>query len=223
MSDIEHPIFISASIYTPNAFWKSIFKELAFGRTPLGAFISKGYLCCNYKNKEFSYKIDNKADPESAYNDVYYLLSEKLGLLSSDTKVELFNSVRDNLRKTVNVTSWSSIRKKSMKDSMVENYIVSSRVAYGLSLVQAQNVWNLINLGLCVKNLQSCDIVLKNNKIDSIRGISFYPKRVVLNMNVFDIKYQNFLIKPPKRESLSEKWDKFKTDLNKYYFVHQRA
>ena len=79
--DILYPIFLECLQYTTDTFWENIFEDLAYGKTPYGTYINKNFLCCNYKNKEFSYKIEKK-NADQLYNDVFNLLAKKLGLLS---------------------------------------------------------------------------------------------------------------------------------------------
>ena len=66
--------------------WKYIFEDLAYGRTPYGTYITKDFLCCNYKGKEFSYKIDTTKTGEQLYNELYNILFNKFGLLSIEDK-----------------------------------------------------------------------------------------------------------------------------------------
>ena len=60
--DVEliYPFFIDCCKYTDDIFWKFVFEDLAYGKTPYGIYLTKNFLCCNYKGKEFSYKIDSK-------------------------------------------------------------------------------------------------------------------------------------------------------------------
>ena len=73
--EIIFPVFLNCIQYITDSFWVNIFEDLAYGITPYGSYISKSFLCCNYKDKEFSYKIERK-EPEQLYNDVLFLLSK---------------------------------------------------------------------------------------------------------------------------------------------------
>ena len=57
---LVYPIFLNCCQYTDDIFWEDIFADLAFGKPPLGTYISKDFLCCSLKQKEFNYKIENK-------------------------------------------------------------------------------------------------------------------------------------------------------------------
>ena len=56
--EIIYPIFLECCQYTTDIFWENVFEDLSYGKTPYGTYITKDFLCCNYKEKEFSYKIE---------------------------------------------------------------------------------------------------------------------------------------------------------------------
>ena len=74
--DIIYPIFIECLNFCENKFWLSIFEDLAYGKSPHGTFIHKNFFCCNYKGKEFSYKIE-EIEPKNIYSDIFNLLTKK--------------------------------------------------------------------------------------------------------------------------------------------------
>ena len=78
--DIIYPVFLECCKYANDSFWENIFEDLAYGKTPYGTYINKNFLCCSYKNKEFSYKIERK-DSYQLYNDIYNLLTNLISLV----------------------------------------------------------------------------------------------------------------------------------------------
>ena len=58
------PFLLKCSSHTDDPFWKYIFEDLSCGKSPYGAFIQKDFLCCNFKNKEFIYKLDEQKSPK---------------------------------------------------------------------------------------------------------------------------------------------------------------
>jgi hypothetical protein len=58
--EIVYPVFLECCQYADDIFWENVFEDLAYGKPPYGTYISKGFLCCSFKNKEFSYKIERK-------------------------------------------------------------------------------------------------------------------------------------------------------------------
>ena len=55
--EILYPIFLECYNHSDDIYWQNIFEDLSYGISPYGTYFSKDYLCCNYKKKEFSYKI----------------------------------------------------------------------------------------------------------------------------------------------------------------------
>ena len=84
--DILYPMFLDCMELIDDKFWENVFEDLAYGKPPYGTYISKDSLCCNYKDKEFIYKIEKK-NPKQLYSDIYSLLSKKLGILSKQDKL----------------------------------------------------------------------------------------------------------------------------------------
>ena len=135
--EIIYPIFLECCQFANDRFWINVFEDLAYGKYPYGTYISKDFLCCNYKDKEFSYKIERK-NPEILYNDVYSLLAKKLGLLSHKDKIkkkiDFYNIHNDNKENK----TWGSIRKKNIKDLLLENYVIDMKKIYSLTITQTK-------------------------------------------------------------------------------------
>ena len=85
MKKILYPIFLKLSCKMQDNFWRYVYEDLAYGRTPYGLYLQDDYLCCYIKNKEFSYKI---TDNESTLDELHDLLKKKAGILSEKDKIE---------------------------------------------------------------------------------------------------------------------------------------
>ncbi len=132
---LVHPIFIKCIKYTEDIFWKSIFEDLSYGKCPYGIYIYNDHICCNYKDKKFSYKIDCSKDPEIIYNDVYTIFKNKFGLLSKTDKLykdKLLLNTQNKLSDNLN-NDWSYIKKKNIKTIFLEKYVIKNTKKYGLS------------------------------------------------------------------------------------------
>lgn len=214
--DIVYPIFIECCKFTKDHFWETIFEELACGKTPYGAFISKDFICCNYKHKEFIYKIESDKDPLLMYNEIYDLFVNKLGLLSYQQKIKKrleFTEIEENLKESR--LSWSSIKKKNIKELLIEKYIVEMKNKYYLSVKQCNNLISTIFIAMIFKVITPKDIIYQNGKIIDICGISFSKKKIRLRRNLF---VPNINIKPEiiiDRKSVFESWEKYIKDIKK--------
>lgn len=213
--EIIYPIFLECFQYTTDSFWENIFEDLSYGKCPYGTYINKNFLCCNYKDKEFSYKIEKK-NPQQLYNDIYNLLAVKLGLLSSRDKLKkklVFNNIEEELK--FNKNKWTDIRKKNIKDLLIENYVIDMKNKYLLSNKQSKNLLSSIFIGMIFKVINIKDICYNDGKINSINGISFEKNKIIYDKNIydFDINFQKcILIDKPM---MSENWNKYITNLKK--------
>lgn len=213
--EILYPMFLECFQFTTDSFWENVFEDLAYGKTPYGTYINKNFLCCNYKNKEFSYKIEKK-DPMQLYNDVYNLLVKKLGLLSVRDKLNKkidFNNIEEDLKNTRK--NWNNIRKKNIKDLLIENYVINMKNKYNLNVSQSRKLISTIFIGLIFKVFSVKDINYDNGVIESINGITFEDNKVILERDIYDIEndYRKcILIDKPL---ISDNWEKYLNNLQK--------
>jgi len=213
--EIIYPIFLECFEYTTDSFWENIFEDLSYGKCPYGTYINKNFLCCNYKDKEFSYKIEKK-NPQQLYNDIYNLFAKKLGLLSSRDKLKKkldFNNIEEELK--FNKNKWTDIRKKNIKDLLIENYVIDMKNKYSLSNKQSKNLLSSIFIGMIFKVINIKDICYNDGKINNINGIQFEKNKIIYEKNIydFDINFQKcILIDKP---IMSENWNKYICNLKK--------
>lgn len=178
--EILYPVFLECCQFADDVFWENIFEELAYGKAPYGTYISKGFLCCSYKNKEFSYKIERK-DPKILYDDIYKLLTEKLGILSHKEKAQKrldFHELEKNIKQSRQ--EWASIRRKNVKDIMYEKYVIDMKRKYSLTTKQCKYLLAIILLSIMFKTITSKDIIYKDDKIQNIAGLEFAKGKVIL-------------------------------------------
>jgi len=207
---IIYPIFLESSKFTTDIFWENIFIDLSYGKTPYGSYISKNFLCCNYINKEFSYKIERKC-PELLYKEVYSLLLNKLGILSQKEKIKKridFNKIEQELKESRK--KWINIRKKNIKDLLIEKYVIEKKRMYNLSIEQSKKLLSLITNAIIFKNIKSSDIDYYNDQIHNIKNINFENKKIILSKKFNEIN-QNLLpeIIIEDKKLMKDNWDKY--------------
>lgn len=211
--EILYPVFLECCQFADDVFWEGIFEELAYGKAPYGTYISKGFLCCSYKNKEFSYKIERK-DPEILYDDIYKLLAEKLGILSHKEKAQKrldFHELEKNIKHSRQ--EWTSIRRKNIKDIMYEKYVIDMKRKYSLSIKQCKYLLSIILLSIMFKTITSKDIVYKDDKIQNIVGLEFTKGKVILKRPLCSLESENICDTPelddPGMKTMSENWERY--------------
>lgn len=207
--ELIYPFFINCSLLTNDKFWKSVFEDLAYGIAPYGAFINKGFIMCNYKDKEFVYKICKK-DPTELYDDIYNIFSTKLNIISSE---EISNKKRNIEKIQEDITDWTNIKKKNLKDIMIENWAINMKNKYNLTTKVTRSLISVIFLALIFKSISSKDIILKNGNIEHINGISFENGKFHLEKDLY--RMQSYFSPDIITEKLcmSDEWDKYLSSL----------
>jgi len=215
-SELLYPIFLEVCKYADeDIFWKYVFEDLAYGRAPYGTYITKNFLCCNYKGKEFSYKIEVTKEPQVLFNEIYNLLHTKFGLLSDKDKIkkrQIFDSVNDN--KDWN-NNWNSIKKKNIKNIIIENFIIKQKTKNSLSIKQTRKLLSLIIIGIIFKTITSDDINYENCQINDIEGIKFEEKKICVTKNICDFGSNLLPEIVIEKKTMSDNWDKYISSLKK--------
>ncbi len=207
---IIYPIFLESSTFSTDIFWENIFIDLSYGKTPYGSYISKHFLCCNYINKEFTYKIEKKC-PELIYREIYSLLITKLGILSQNEKLKkriYFNKIEQELKESRK--QWINIRKKNIKELLIEKYVIDSKRLHNLNIEQTKSLLSTITNGIIFKIIKSTDIEYYDNKIHNIKGIIFENKKIKLLKNFNEIiptLLTEIIIEDKKL--MRDNWDKY--------------
>jgi hypothetical protein len=207
--EIIYPIFLECIQYIKDSFWKTIFEDLAYGKTPNGTYITKDFLTCNYKDKEFSYKIERK-DPYILYMELYELLNKKLGIISNKEKCKKridFNKIEYEIQATKN--SWVDIKKKNIKDLLIELFVIDMKNQYFLTQKQTQYLLSVICIAMIFKVITNKDINYTNGKIQNIEGINFEHKKIILNLNIYNEEYNFYPEIIIDKIYMSDNWIKY--------------
>ena len=214
--DIIYPVFLECCQYAIDNFWVNIFEDLAYGKTPYGTYISKNFFCCNYKNKEFIYKIERK-ESTVLYTDIYNLLTKNLGILSRQEKVKKrfdFHKLQSKIKDTRQ--EWANIRKKNIKDLLVERYVIDMKNKHSLTVKQATYLLSIIFIAIVFKVITSKDIEYSDNKIQNIDGIEFTPKKIIIKRNIYDIDISFSPEIFMDKKLMADNWEKYLIALRKY-------
>jgi hypothetical protein len=215
---IVYPIFLECCNFTNDGFWKYIFEDLAYGKPPYGCSMNKGFIYCNYKGKEFSYKIEETKDANVIFDDLYNLFTNKLKVLSKLDKQDLLSEFEreENSSEYGRDMTWKSIKKKSIKDMIIQKYVISEKKRRNLSIEQARKLLSLIFINLSFGIISSEDIHYEKGKILYIEGIEFNNNNEVLyHLNVENLNGLNLHPVEYEKKIMSENWPKYLAALKK--------
>lgn len=216
-NNVLYPIFLECCAFTDNIFWINIFENLSYGKTSHGIYITKNhFLCCSYKNKEFSYKIDDNKDAKTIYNEVYILLTKKVGIHSNQEKQINKNVFYENYNNNTKL-NWTNIKKKNIKDILLEQYILEKKKLYNLTLDQSKFLYTIINFSLIFKILNTSNIIFDNGKIIDITDIKLSENKIDIYPNIFISQKATLFSIYTKKKSFRELWTKYIEYINKLY------
>lgn len=218
MSIVLYPCFLECSKCTNDSFWKSIFEDLAFGVCPCGVFITKNFLCCNYKNKEFSYKINKNKDSNILFKEIYNLLHYKFKLSSKQQQDQFkkeFEEKASNIYSEYN--DWNDIKKKTLKSFLLDEYVLSMKNKYKLDDEKTTFLSSIINIGLLFKTITSNDIIFVNSKISEIKHITFKRNKIIIKRNLYDDHNLSQEVVEPLIKNMSSHWEKYLLHFEKKY------
>ena len=206
---ITYPYLLECCNYTTDAYWKSVFTNLSCGIPPHGVYIHKDFLVCNYKDKAFSYKLGSKS-PEESFADIYKLFKTKLQMVSLEDILEKQGEI-DSLNKKIIYNNWLDIKRKTIKDILIEDFVLYQKDKFGLTFKQARDILNIINIGLTFKYINYKDIVMDQGSISDITSLVVVDKPFNVKCNMFssaDIKPSPAIIFKMDT-SITKEWEKY--------------
>lgn len=213
--EIVYPIFLECVQYAPDIFWETIFEDLSYGTSPFGTLLTETTLSCSIKDKQFNYRIEKK-DPKILFEDIHNLLSRKVGIMSQYDKIKKkmdFQNIENELKEYKK--NWGNIRKKNIKDILIEKFVIDKKKEFHLTIQQAKNLLSRICLGLIFKVIKAKDIIYENGIILEIEGIKFKKKQVIFEKDFYEFDSNFRKIVLIDKNLLSDNWKKYLTNLKK--------
>jgi hypothetical protein len=213
--ELIYPIFLECINYAKDPFWEILFEELAYGQPPHGTYISKGFICCSYKGKEFGYKIERK-DAQLIYDELTDLLSNKLGLLSYKEKAKekiVFAEIERTIKESQQ--DWAAIRRKNVKDTLYERFVIDMKREHNLTIKQCKYLLAVIVISIAFKTITSRDIVYSGDKIENIQGIEFEDNEIKITRSLFptvsetDSESDDNVLTKFDNKRLADEWSKY--------------
>lgn len=201
---IVYPVFLKCCEYSTTDFWKSVLEDLSYGKTPHNVVLKDDVLHCPRK---ITYKIDEMKDPEKIYNDIVNLFTTAKVVLAADSTKKKIEEFIEANKKQLFESDWSSIRKKSDKDMLLEMFVIDMKIKHKLSFTQARCLLNLIHIALIFKVLTNTDINYSNLRVSSIDGVSFSPGNYTFDKNIYENK--KILSEVIEKKYMSSYWTKY--------------
>lgn len=90
------------------------------------------------------------------------------------------------------IINWSSIRKKTLKDLVLKNYIIKVKYDFEFDENTTNNLKRDLIIGLNFKNVNDKNIIMKDNKILKIVGLNLALNAYSWDYDVFHLKSKRF-------------------------------
>lgn len=213
--EILYPVFLECCSFTEDSFWKNTFEDLAYGKTPYGSYISKDSICMNQNNRKFSYKIERK-DPKVLFNEVYKLFTDKLGIMSKKEKNSRstdFYKIEKNIKNSRQ--TWADIRKKNVRDILIERYAVEMKKKHNLTIAQTKYLLSLILIAMMFKAISSKNIIYADDRIVDITGIEIKNGEVTLTNPLYSLESTPTIEPVGPKKRMSDNWERYLKNLTK--------
>lgn len=200
--EIVFPFFLHCCQETDDIYWKCIFEDLSYGKAPYGVYFTKGFMCCGFKGKEFSYKIDGNKPPPELFNEIKQLLIDNIGIRSNEDRAKQMEKFDKNNEDNFisKIDNWADIRRKEIKHLLLEKYIVSLSKEKKWQRVKTKKIIASILLALHLKVIHPSHITIKKGNITNVENFEIIEK---IEMNKWDFSWKkknetnsgNFLMK----------------------------
>lgn len=164
---IEYPLFFEASHYATDPFWKRMLQDLSYGDFPWGIMIKDNMFICSVKGKDFNFCLD-ALTAESLCLEVYHLFQTKLNIYSKQDCINEKSKMDENVS-----MAWDDIKKKTIKNILIENYVIEMKHRHRLNNRQARKLLCIVMIGLYFKQIKSKHITYDPESI-SITHIDLF-------------------------------------------------
>lgn len=209
---VVYPILLRCCEFTSDIFWETIFKDLAYGKTPYGTYIHNDHFCCGYKGKEFSYNLLSTTDAAVLHNDLFVIFKQKVGLLSSKDKISKrldMENVEESMKE--DRANSANVRKKTVKEFLIERFVIDMKHSYSLTLQQTRFLLSMIYIALLFK-------VLKFKQANNGAVLDFFKfdrRKIIVPAPIYEKRTFDLDSGSKSAKTMAELWSKYLTAMNK--------
>jgi hypothetical protein len=214
--DVVYPVFLNCCQHVVDNYWEDVFTELAYNNAPYGSYIHNMIFNCKAKNGAMISVIIDENNIQKTHDDIYTIIRDNLNISSPLERIQTqheFNRTEEELKNNRN--KWSDIKKKNIKDVLIDMFVIEMKTTYNLLLCQARILRSIIHTGILFKAIDGDDITMEYGKITSINGITFGNKIINNELDMYNTETTNQANNSDNqtRESMSKLWDKYVSDL----------
>jgi hypothetical protein len=152
-------------------------------------------MCCGFKGKEFSYRVDPHIPVPQLFKEVKTILNVKLGIKSSSDIL----STREKFEKTSErlalheCNDWTLLKKKEVRGLLLENFIISRNKSF--NRIKQKRLLSSLMLAIQLKIINNEDISIYHGRVTEIKK---WEKIQNTNLKDWDFNTKKKVIKTKK-------------------------
>lgn len=166
---VLNEIFEKCSEMTNDKFWKTLFTDAARNKMPKGFFLNNKKITYRHGNKIHHCEIPKS--PKTAYETLIAFF-QNIGCMNSEQ--DIANNKKDeeeNLPKSKKITKWSDLKKKNIKDHLIENFISKKIKEHNMNKEEETEFITTVNKGFLNNAFKT--IKIKDGEIESIEELLY--------------------------------------------------
>lgn len=220
-------VFSQCSTLSTDAPWKKIFDNMLHDVFPLGITLRKDTLSSDIKGMEWTYTLDTKKPIPQIMDELTSRLDTVIqsSMVIHNTKSTVVSDVdvppnNDNvLDDPDNVSSWTQVKRKIIRDTLLERYVLEKGKVFSLSPMRMRRFLSFLIIGLMFKTICSHHIEYRKGYIQHIDGFQFHQDQIILTKNIYGTissPQTMTTIEPirPSVSSLSDSWVQYLSDVH---------
>jgi hypothetical protein len=200
-----HDIFKQCAEIETSKFWKQIFEKASVGKFSPGYAFKDGIISCKNGNKMRDMNVSS--DPELALMTCKEFFNQNSAMMSPEDKIAEMRRENERVEPAKENRVWTEI-KANLRSTYIHEFVCRMTDEHSL-IVNAEEGVNevdalhsFIHYHMLLKHIKMTDFLFKDNRIESIQGITFDPHDRLWHCS----KAQNKTKKP------KEDWNDPKTD-----------
>lgn len=204
-------------------FWKELYMDLALGKNTNNLFVSQDG-CVVYKIKsKLNYPLEGKTVQEICSQLKPILI--RFTNLSSEADMTEMRQLFASEAKTFSdksVQSWSSVKKKGLKDMMLIDFVIGEKHSKNLSTRESTALLDLLKKLFLMKAVHSNDVQIEDNKIVSIKNLDYdVEQRSFWHPSMDDtvLQISRTATAGDSDSSLQDKWRKYLDTIVKHALI----
>lgn len=195
---IVYPVFTKCADHCKDDFWKQLFEDLAYSKTPKNVIIQNHQIICTNGKKSTSkllnsYDFSHKSDTE-IYKELIPFLQNNSSIFSTKDlkkKKKVINEIRLELEEQ-KLLKWSQIKNNNVKKILLLDFAIDIKNKYKWDWNKAKIFLNYV-VHYIKKQGSSNMVYITDGKITSVEGLEYENFKLDIFSDVVseENKYKN--------------------------------